>query len=783
LNIDNEDRFRRQLWTLALGLVFLTGHLPWLAPALEDVDSQNFALALADFNPALHQPHPPGYPIFVSLGKLARLVGLADAQALAVWGPIFGALVVGALVQLFRAVEGVGTVSSAASSRPLLAALLTVICPLFWFTAVRPMSDVPGLAVALVAQCLLATAFWRQQGMRLDDRASLAASGRLIVLGAFVAALALGVRIQSIWLTAPLFLMVIVQRTGRDAAGALLGSSFAFTIGVMLWAVPMLIAAGGPSAYIGALGSQAGEDFSGVDMLVRNPTPRRLAMGLLHTLVFPWGSNALGGVMVGLLALGALLMLWRDPRRAVLLGALALPYAIFHLVFQETVTTRYALPLMPAFGYTVVYSLCWFKGKLLPLTTALLAGWAAWIAVPAVSAYAGGPSPVLRAVNDMENAARNAARRPTVALHHVFARGVEAAKPRGIRLLASPPKREWLEVVGHWLNDGSSPVWFLADPQRTDLALFDPKSVTVRRSYRWPPELAMLVSGIRPTSVDWIEVADPGWFLAEGWALTPETAGVADAAGRNPTREPIEGYLRRRPDPVALMVGGRNFGPSGQPPSLVTVSIDGREVEQIDAPPGVFFRLAMLPPTLAPGTTAATRYARLEIAAIAGSPGPVTNIAIEQFNVQPIGDVVWGFEAGWQEAEFNPATGLRWRWMSDRADIVVSETSRDLVLTLAGESPRRYFSRPPKVVVRAGTQVLAEGSPSNDFEIRARVPARALRAANFRVTIETSETFVPAGRSGSPDRRQLGLRIFNVTLDRADGAGRMNGPDGRQKDF
>ncbi len=30
------------------------------------------------------------------------------------------------------------------------------------------------------------------------------------------------------------------------------------------------------------------------------------------------------------------------------------PYAVFHLLFQETVTTRYALPLVPALAYLAV---------------------------------------------------------------------------------------------------------------------------------------------------------------------------------------------------------------------------------------------------------------------------------------------------------------------------------------------------------------------------------------------------------------------------------------------
>jgi hypothetical protein len=141
-------------------------------------------------------------------------------------------------------------------------------------------------------------------------------------------------------------------------------------------------------------------------------------------------------------------------------------------------------------------------------------------------------------------------------------------------------------------------------------------------------------------------------------------------------------------------------------------------------------------------------------------------VAIEQFNVQKRDEIVWGFETGWQEAEFNPGTGLRWRWTSDHAVIAVHETSRDLVLTLTGESPRRYFSQAPRVKIRAGASVLAEAAPYSDFEIRAQVPAEVLRAAKFRLTIETSQTFVPAERSPSPDRRRLGLRIFNVKLDK-----------------
>ena len=48
----------------------LAAHLPALPPTLEDLDSVNFALGVRHFDVAQHQPHPPGYPIFIALGKL-----------------------------------------------------------------------------------------------------------------------------------------------------------------------------------------------------------------------------------------------------------------------------------------------------------------------------------------------------------------------------------------------------------------------------------------------------------------------------------------------------------------------------------------------------------------------------------------------------------------------------------------------------------------------------------------------------------------------------------------
>ena len=65
---------------LAGAAVYAAAHLPFLARSLEDIDSINFALGLRDFDVAQHQPHPPGYPVYIGIGRVALgLVRLVPA--------------------------------------------------------------------------------------------------------------------------------------------------------------------------------------------------------------------------------------------------------------------------------------------------------------------------------------------------------------------------------------------------------------------------------------------------------------------------------------------------------------------------------------------------------------------------------------------------------------------------------------------------------------------------------------------------------------------------------
>ena len=346
------------LWASALAAIFLVAHLAFLPPTLEDLDSMNFALGVRDFDPSKHQPHPPGYPVFIALGKLSHTLWPSDAGSLSVWSAVFGALSVFPLIVLFRSIESLDRTSDGAARdrRAALATIVVVASPLFWFTALRPLSDMVGLGMALTAQACLAWAFVRRRAADAAERGAIEESGRLIVAGALIAGFAVGARTQTIWLTLPLLALVLLDRAGRGAAGALLGSAMTFSIGVLAWAIPLIVASGGLAQYRAAFASQAAEQFTGLDIFLSNPTPRRMALGIIAALVGPWSAPLLGWIVVAVAIAGFALLVWRAPVAAVLLLVAFVPYAVFHLIVQESYS-RYALPIVPAVGYLVVRGL------------------------------------------------------------------------------------------------------------------------------------------------------------------------------------------------------------------------------------------------------------------------------------------------------------------------------------------------------------------------------------------------------------------------------------------
>lgn len=748
----------------ALAALFLAAHLLHLPSTLEDIDSINFALGVRDFDVAQHQPHPPGYPVFIGLAKASTAllqavhVPAAPVRGLAGLSALSGALMVPVLFLLFRRLTG--------DARLAWWAMAIVVCsPLFWFTALRPLSDATGLLFATTAQLLLIAAITgpdpaipRSGNPRFGDPA------RCLVLGAAMTGVAAGVRVQTAVLTAPLLALALLwpglPLRMRDRGAAVLAAAG----GALAWALPLLAASGGLGGYLAALGSQAGEDFSGVVMLWTTRSARVAVDAALYTFVWPWGRAWLGTLIVAAAALGLARLAWRRPPAAVLLIVAFAPYGVFHLLFQETVTMRYALPLVLPAGFLAAYALSAAGRPALTIAGAAAAALMLLTVAPAARAYARDGSPAFRAFEAAAAAGMVSTpagpRAPAIAMHAVMRRVAEWMRGGdGDRLLLARHGREPFALVEHWRRSPEVPVRFLADPRRTDLALFDPQARRVVGRARWTfPELPF-VAGARPGATDIVDMQPPGWMLAPGWALTAEIGGVTARDGLGPHVEPSTAWVRAHPDALLLMIGGRNLGAADASAARLTLAGPSGPLETWNAPPGFFFRTLTVPA----GALAGEGYLPMRVSAAAadGSGRPV-QVSLEQWDLQPDGVGMVGFVEGWGEPEYNPATALAWRWMSERAVLWVRPVGRDVGLRFAGESPLRYFDSPPTVTVRVGEREFARFEPLSDFDQEVTLPAAALERSGGLVVLESDRWFSPAERTGGADRRHLALRIYAV---------------------
>jgi hypothetical protein len=94
-------------------------------------------------------------------------------------------------------------------------------------------------------------------------------------------------------------------------------------------------------------------------------------------------------------------------------------------------------------------------------------------------------------------------------------------------------------------------VWFLGDPLRTDMALFDPANVLTNEANPWRAAATRRWAAcgrrarVAPDSA-------AGWMVGEGGRSRPRRA---DACARRRTgldHGPIEAFVRRRPEPATF---------------------------------------------------------------------------------------------------------------------------------------------------------------------------------------------------------------------------------------
>ena len=213
---------------LGLGVVTLLSRWPYRARMLYNWDAVQFALALHEFDIAKHQPHPPGYLLYVALGRLLN-ASLGDPTlAYVALAMLFSAGTTFVLYSLARRLYDRATA--------LIAASLLAVSPLFWFYGSVGLTYAgEAFAASVVA--------WFAYGALTGQVPSL-------YWGALAVGLTGGMRQSVLVLLLPLWLgsalLGIRSRRRVAIAGGILLAS------VLAWLLPMLWLTGGPAAYVGA---------------------------------------------------------------------------------------------------------------------------------------------------------------------------------------------------------------------------------------------------------------------------------------------------------------------------------------------------------------------------------------------------------------------------------------------------------------------------------------------------------------------------------------------------
>jgi hypothetical protein len=318
----------------ALPLLALAAYASLLAlsaPAWpDDWDGIGFFESVTDFDLAAFRPHPPGYPVYVALLRLAATVTRHAWSACVLVAAASGAMTLGFAWVSLRRLQG--------NRAAWLGAALVGLLPMVWRAFSGVGSEAPALA------CASACA-WGLSGLPVSGSAR-AWSKPALLLG-IGAGLGLGIRLS--W--APLFVALLAVAQGRVRWRA---SAIAATVCVG-WVVPLVAVVGA-----GRLAALYATHFAGHSArwggtALTEPGLVRFSWLARDVLAdgFGTGTDILGLAVGALLALASVIALaeWRRAGwRGLGLGiAVMAPYTLWVLLGQNLRDqSRHVLPLVAA---------------------------------------------------------------------------------------------------------------------------------------------------------------------------------------------------------------------------------------------------------------------------------------------------------------------------------------------------------------------------------------------------------------------------------------------------
>jgi hypothetical protein len=748
----SEDRSKELGIIVSLCVVGIVSRVIAIHASLWEWDDILFAHAMHEYDLERNIPHPPGFPVFIMLGRLAYAFFKNEHHALVAVNIVFASLLAPALYFLFREIFKDRWIA-------LTGALFSIFAANVWLHSGGPRSDIPGFAIGVICLALAI------RGMR---------SSRALLLSCALLGLGMGVRVTVLPAAAPTVACVLLfhlwKRNWRLVAGAVSTATVCF----LIWFVPLIMHTSWRLYQF--VMSKHSEFTLAKDSIFSDTENGVLSYRMRRFFLDIWGARSIAWSMLGLSAVG--LGALAATRRFTAIGWMVIafvPYLVFVFVLNTPLSAPlYSLPYIPFFAglaacgailapqlgfrYLKFPQRVGRPGLIQTIAAAFIPGliliWMVVWTYPVIRMVRSEESPPLRAIEHLKK--RLNPQSDVLVYDGLFSPYIRFLLPGQLRAFQTEDAYDSRSNLIDPLA-GNPSIYGLASPWPTS---------SVETAFRWsqatPARRLRMISLGRYFDVYVSDLSKrqrttylSGWYSEESdgqqswrWMGRHGRIGLLNSGS--------EMFLRLR-------------AATPRPPNIkqlptVRISIDSRQIAEMTAPADLIDQTWSLHPDTARlwsvlsietdqsfsprsiGASSDDRDLGIQSFGIDWYPAPGTESLIAS-NDQFLGP-------GWYRLERDATRS--WRWTSDRAIVYLPPLDGDGQLILTMFVPERSSGiRSDVTLTIAGEKLDQFNPPAGFFTRKYRIPARLIK---HRAELQLSTVGVVT----PPDTRTLGIRVFEI---------------------